>query len=145
MEYLVQILTGFLGSLGFAFIFNIKKVNVFPSAFGGIVSWGIFLISYYFTQNNVISYFISSVLTTIYAEIIAMIIKSPTTIILICSFIPLVPGGSLYYTMRYAFREDWEQFMLYGLDTLKLAVALAFGIIIVSTVIKTSKNILLKK
>ena len=54
------------------------------------------------------------------------------------SLIPLIPGGSLYYTMAYAFASDSENFILKGTYTLQLASALALGIIVATTVSRIS-------
>jgi uncharacterized membrane protein YjjB (DUF3815 family) len=47
--------------------------------------------------------------------------------------IPLIPGGSLYYTMNYALNEQWAAFVNKAVYTLELALALALGIIAVTT------------
>jgi len=45
----------------------------------------------------------------------------------------LIPGGSLYYTMNYALNEQWDLFVQKAFSTLELALALAVGIIAVTT------------
>ena len=70
---------------------------------------------------------------TVYAEVFARVIKTPTTTFLVPSLIPLIPGGALYYTMNYALNEQWASFGAKALYTLELAAALALGIIAVTT------------
>ena len=73
---------------------------------------------------------------SVYAEIMARLLKTPTTTFLITSLIPLIPGGSLYYTMTSVFEGDLLHFLDKGVYTLQLAVALALGIVLVSAVTK---------
>ncbi|MBQ1965266.1 MAG: threonine/serine exporter family protein, partial [Clostridia bacterium] len=40
---------------------------------------------------------------SVYAGIMARVLKTPATTFITTSLIPLIPGGSLYYTMAYAF------------------------------------------
>ena len=68
-----------------------------------------------------------------YAEVMARVIKTPTTTFITTSLVPLIPGGSLYYTMAYGFQGQATRFVTKGVATLALAAALALGIIIAST------------
>jgi len=136
MEYLIQIITAFLGSIGFAVLFNIKKNNIILSGIGGFLAWGIYLIFKYFLGNDAVCYFFAAIFANIYAEIIARVRKTPAVTILIVSMVPLIPGGALYYTMRYAFRGEWDMFFNHGLYTIQLSISLALGVIVVSTVLK---------
>ena len=84
-----------------------------------------------FIQSEVLNYFLCSLLVSLYAEIMARIIKTPTTTFIITSLIPLIPGGSLYYTMTTAFSGEISTFIDKGIYTLSLAGALAAGSIVV--------------
>jgi len=65
--------------------------------------------------------------------VFARIEKTPTTTFLVPSVIPLIPGGSLYYTMNFALNKQWAAFSHRGFYTLQLALSLAVGIIAVTT------------
>ena len=41
---LIQIFTGFLGSLGFSILFNIRGRKLLVASLGGLISWTIFLL-----------------------------------------------------------------------------------------------------
>lgn len=143
MIYFIQTLTAFLGSLGFSVLFNIKRTKLLIAGFGGVISWGIFLlINNFITDNEVFGYFIASMAVTIYSEIFARIKKTPTTTFLVSGIIPMIPGGALYYTMNYALKNDWEMFSKTGTYTVQLAIAIAVGIIVISTLVKLINSIL---
>ena len=63
-----------------------------------------------------------------YSEIMAKALKTPATLFVVPAIIPLVPGGSLYYTMSYAVQRDMANARVYGTRTLESALAIAAGI-----------------
>ena len=76
--------------------------------------------------------FIVAVIISMYSEIMARLLKTPAAPVVTTSLIPLIPGGSLYYTMSSAFESDFSKFIEKAVTTLELACALALGIIIVT-------------
>lgn len=133
---IIQIVTGFLGSFGFSVLFNIRGSKLVIAAFGGFISWGLFLLLGGVFESEPIRYFFSAVAVTVYAEIFARIKKTPTTTFLVASIIPLIPGGVLYHTMNYALKSDWVNFTSEAFYTIKLSLALAVGIIVVSSILR---------
>ena len=136
MTQFIQILAGGVGSMGFAFLFNIRGKRLLVATCGGLLSWFLFVILSYFIQTEAISYFIVSLLISLFAEVMARVMKTPTTTFITTALVPLIPGGSLYYTMAYAFQQNGESFVKKGVSTLALAAALALGIIIATTLTK---------
>ena len=135
MIYIIQLITAFLGSLGFGITFNIRGKKLFCAALGSFFAWGTFLLLGIFTENEPIRYLIASLIVSVYAEIMARIQRTPTTTYLVTSMISLIPGGILYRTMSYAFSRDWKAFFESGIYTLSLAAALAIGIITVTSAV----------
>ncbi len=133
---IIQILAGFVGSIGFAILFNIRGKRLIVTAIGGLLSWLLFVVFSAFIANEAISYFIVALVISTYAEVMARALKTPTTTFIITSLIPLIPGGSLYYTMACAFQGNLETFMQKAIYTLQLASALALGIIVSTTLAK---------
>ena len=130
---LIQIFTGFLGSLGFSILFNIRGRKLLVASLGGLISWTIFLLLEPLFPGEATRYFFSAAAITIYSEVFARVLKTPTTTFLVSSIVPLIPGGSLYYTMNYALNEQWGLFVQKAFSTLELALALSVGIIAVTT------------
>lgn len=133
---IIQIITGFIGSLGFGILFNVRGKRLVMAAFGGFLSWTMFVILSRFIESEPINYFIVALIISLYAELMARRLKTPTTVFITTSLIPLIPGGSLYYTMVYAFKSDAVNFIEKGISTLLLASALALGIIVAATFTK---------
>lgn len=136
LENTIQLVCAFLGSLGFSLIFNIRKEKLLAAGFGGLLSWGVYLILGNLISGNVIRTFIASLALTLYAEIMARVKRSPATVFLVTAAIPLMPGGSLYMTMSYAMEKRWTDFTSQGIDTLLLAAAIAGGILCMTTCLR---------
>lgn len=131
---IIQIAAGFIGTLCFGILFNMRGKRLIAAAVGGLLSWGIFIILSYIIHSEPINYFIVAAVVSLYSEIMARVLKTPAAPVVTTSLIPLIPGGSLYYTMASAFESDFEMFLEKAVSTLKLACALALGIIIVTAI-----------
>ncbi len=127
---ILQVLSGFVGSVGFAVLFHIRGKRLWVASFGGFLSWFLFLLLNRWIGNEVLVYFIVAVILSAYAELMARVLKSPATTFTITSLIPMIPGSSLYSTMVSAFEAGQEEFLEKAIYTLKLASALALGIIV---------------
>lgn len=136
-KIITELAMSFIGSTGFAFIFNSKHRHLFFLGMGGFLSWSGYIISHLFIKSIPLCYFIAAVVATLYSEILARIFKTPTTTILIPALIPSVPGSMLYYTMLYLVKSEWKNFFNEGTATLKVAVSIALGVVVVSIVIKS--------
>ena len=71
---------------------------------------------------------------------IARIKKIPTTIIIMPSTIPLLPGSSIYYAMLYAITSDNNKFLSYAKSTLLTGLGISLGAVIGSVLIKIIDN-----
>ncbi|MEE1186967.1 MAG: threonine/serine exporter family protein [Acutalibacteraceae bacterium] len=131
---IIQILAGFVGSIGFAILFNIRGKSLIATAIGGLFSWLLFVILSKYIKNEPFVYFIIACVISTYAEIMARVLKTPSSAFITTSLIPLIPGGSLYYTMVHAFEGDLHAFLPKAIYTMKLASALALGIIVSTSV-----------
>ena len=127
---LIQIFTAAVGSLAFGVLFNLHGKKLAAVFLGGAVGWLFVLLFMYLGADEPTAYFVVALILSLYAETMARVLKAPTTVFIIPSLIPLVPGSSLYYTMAYALDGEREQFFGKAMNTLALAAALAVGIII---------------
>lgn len=132
MTEFIQIVTAFLGSIGFAVLFNIRGKRLAFASLGGLLAWLLFVLMGNFLEDEALRYFIVAMIISAYAELMARVIKTPTTTFVATSIIPLVPGSALYYTMSHAFEGDAEKFLSKAIYTLKLSCALALGIVVIT-------------
>lgn len=129
MEYTMQLVTAFLGSLGFAMLFRVRREKLLLASLGGLLAWGVYLLMGLASDQDVVRYFVASVVLTIYAETLARVVKCPATLFLVTAAVPLIPGGSLYRTMQYFMMGEFSACSVQGLNTVLLAVAIAVGML----------------
>jgi len=126
---IIQVLASFVGSFGFAVLYNLRGRKLCMAGISGMVSWIAYLVASVFAANLA-----AAAVATVYAETMARILKTPVTVFLITGIIPLVPGGNLYYTMNYVLAKQWHLSSLYGQKTILIAIAVAAGIMIASSI-----------
>lgn len=137
IQIIVQLVAAFLGSLGYAFLFNVRGNRLLPAATGGLLVWGTYLVVGNWSHSDPFRFFIASIVLTFYAELFARIKKTPATIFLVTGAIPLIPGGILYQTMNHAVHGEWASFLISGKDTLVLALAIALGMLVAISVLQS--------
>ena len=142
---IIQILTGALGSVGFSLIYRLKTIHIPLAALGGAITWGVYLLGLNFTENIFVASLIAAVICTLYAEISAKVQKTPATVLLIPSMIPLIPGGALYYTMSNIVSRELETAWYFGRLTIQYALAIALGLALVWTVWTTVTRVIQKE
>ena len=133
---LIQIITGTLGTCGFSILFNVRSKRLVFATLAGLISWSLCIMFNHLMHNEVLSYFLSATLITVYCEVMARVVKTPTSSFILPSLVPLIPGASLYYTMRMAFLGSFDEFVGKAVYTIKLAAALALGVIVASAIAK---------
>ena len=126
-EALIQITTAFVGSLGFALLFGLRRRYVLPAAVGGMLSWGVYLLLSRFLPSDFLACLIASACAVLYAELLARLLRTPATVFVIPAVIPLVPGSSLYYAMSCVVQKDFAAAREFGMTTLEFSLAIAAG------------------
>ncbi|MDO5785647.1 MAG: threonine/serine exporter family protein [Eubacteriales bacterium] len=133
-DYVIQILMACIGSCGFGMIFHMKRRRLPLAALGGGLIWALFLLCSQLGCSLFAANLIAAFFAAAYAECMAHLWKAPATIFVVTAFIPLVPGGSLYYTMSAIVAENRIEMLQYGSQTGLVAGALAFGILMFTAV-----------
>ena len=141
MVYIMQLVTAFIGSWGFAMLFHVRREKLLLASLGGLLAWGSYLLMGFVSNQDVVRYFFASVALTVYAETMARVVKCPATLFLITAAIPLVPGGSLYRTMQFFMRNDLDAFSRQALTTMLLAVAIAVGMLFPTSVFQLLQRV----
>ena len=141
---IIQTTAAFLGSIGFAIFFKMKGKQIVLAGIGGAVTWIVYLLIQHFIEVYFVPYLVASIFVGIYAEIMARVNKAPATIFLTAAAVPLIPGGSLYYTMLGLVEQDEELFATSGVAALTIALAISLGFVVVALANKYI-NIFLRK
>lgn len=129
---ITQIIAAAVGSLGFAIFLKMKGRQILLAGIGGAVTWAVCLLCQQYIEGNFIPYFIASIFVAVYAEIMARVNRAPATIFLTAAAVPLIPGGSLYYTMAGLVNGDEAMLSESGTAALTIALAISLGFVLVS-------------
>ncbi len=134
-KIIYQSLMSFFACICFAVVFQVKGRYIFFAGLGGLISWLIYLLAATpFPDSEIPRYFISTVVITIYSEVCARVLRSPVTVFLAISLLPLVPGNGIYQTMVYCIEGDTVRALRQCIFTVGIAGALAIGIVVVSSI-----------
>lgn len=135
LDIMIQIIMCTAGTLAFAVTMKAPKYTLIFITIGALLSSGIERVLSLYT-NDFFSCLSAMIILSLYCEIIARIIKEPTTVTLMPSTIPLLPGSSIYYTMFYAIQGDNELMLSYGSSTLLAGLGIALGAVISTFILK---------
>ena len=135
MTYFLQIVTAMAASCGFAVIFQIKPRHLKYIAFGGLLSWGSYLLFLQLLQHHMKAMFVAAILVTLYSELGARIDKVPSTLIYVPTIIPLIPGSYLYYCTSGLISGNEQEFQKYAQLLIEDALAIVLGTLLVYTLV----------
>lgn len=138
MEYLAC-LWAFFACVAFGLIYNMRGKTLAVASLGGAIGWFVYLLLG-FLKNDIFQFFAATVVTAIYSEIMARVLKKPATEFQIVALLPMVPGGGIFYTMEYCVIGNNAMFLQTGLHTLGIAGALAMGILLVSSLFRIGSH-----
>lgn len=130
---LMQFTWAFLAIIGFSLRSNLRGWRVLFTGLGGGICWATYLIILYYTKSMLLSVFLSIILVCIYSEIVARLMDTPVSVFVICVIIPLVPGRSLYYTMRAYLGGNSLEASRHIFNTLMISGTIAIAIAVVAS------------
>lgn len=131
-EWYIVLITAFIATLGFGIIFNNKYKHLWIVGLGGVLSCCVYYFSQLYLSNEFLSVMLGTVTATLLAEILARVLKAPTTVFLIPTIIPFVPGALLFYTMYNLINGNMEAFKTNLSGMLLASLGIAVGIILAS-------------
>ena len=144
-EFIWGVFTAFLGSLGFSFLYKVDLKNIPWGVIGGGLDWAAYLLVFAACDSIFASALAGAMAATAFAEIMAYVRKTPATVYLLPGLIPLVPGGSLYYTMSALLRKDYDVALEKGLATVEVMLGVSLGVVAMSLLVYAVRDAANKK
>ena len=130
---LVILLTSAVGTMGFALLFSTNLRHIPFAVLGGLVSCLVYLICFEKLGSNLlIANMFGALAGAWYAYLCARFRRAPHNIFTLACMIPLVPGGTLYYTMSNLVSQNMQLAGEYAGRTLQVALGIAAGMILAS-------------
>ena len=128
MQTAVQLAMAFAGAFGFAMLFNLSGSKLWVSALGGAFCWGVYLLAGARGISDFVACLFAALAAGLGAQIMARVMKAPTTVFYVPMVVPLVPGRTLYYTMFSVLQKDPEAVRSYAYQTTYFCLAIAMGL-----------------
>lgn len=138
---LSEILMAALASAGFSVFYRVPRSEYLYTSLAGALCWGVYILSQHWGADEVVAVFFSAVAVSILARYLAEWRRNPVTVFLVAAIFPLVPGSYIYYTVYYLLNGDTALSMVNLRQTFTTAIALAFGIMIVTSFPSIRKSI----
>jgi uncharacterized membrane protein YjjP (DUF1212 family) len=132
----IQCLFSVVACAGFVIIFNIHGYGNLLCALGGGITWAAFCMVQALGGEELLCYFVATVVAAVFAEVMARVRKYPAISYLISSLLPLIPGSGIYYAAQQAVQGNSDGFVSIGGYTLAIAGCMAVGILLVVTLTK---------
>ena len=139
--YIIQTITGLIGSVAFAVLFGVCTRRLGWIAFGGGAGWVVYLVCRAGGYDMFVGLFMASLFVAALSEVLARVLKTPVVLLLVPMLIPEIPGGDLYYTMYYLVQGRFQEFGDSSKQVLIEAGAIAMGIIFASYIAKFVRSI----
>lgn len=124
-----QIIASMLGTLAFVILFNAPKKEYIFCALNGAFGWMAYLFFTHWGASVTIASLGATLILTIAARVLSAARRCPVTVFLLTGIFTLVPGAGIYYTAYYLLMNDLAQFTAKGVETFKVAGAIALGIV----------------
>lgn len=132
-----QLLSAAAGAGGFSLLFGIRRLDRFLiSTIVGAAVWGIYLMITATGLSDLVGCCCAAFAGTVIAEVLARLCKAPATVFIAPSVIPLIPGGSLFYSMQFFVQGDRIAGGERLLHTAAIAGVIAIGIYAASAIFR---------
>lgn len=128
-KYLMQMVMGSIGAVGFAVLFNVRLNKLWHIAAASALSWMGYAVCMLCNTGVFWAFFCGTMVAALISEVLARIVRVPVLMLLVPILIPLIPGGDLYHMMSNLVRGQEEAMVKYATLLLQEAGAIALGII----------------
>ena len=142
LNFVVTLIFAYIACLGFGFIFHIRGRLLFITPIGGVIIWAAELILSQAVSSVVVRALLATMLTAIFCETVARIMKTPVIVFMVIAILPLVPGSGIYRTMEACIKSDYALFVTKGIETIGVAGAIAVGMLLISTFFRIGTTVI---
>ena len=137
-DVLVSAIGAFGGTVGFCYLLHAPKRTIMPASVTGMIGFIIYVLLYrYLGQGIMLSYFAATVAVTVACEILARVMRLPSTIFLLTSLVPLVPGYNFYSAMLALVENSGARAASQAFVAVQIVAAIAVGAAVTSVCFRT--------
>lgn len=133
MTLILEFIAAVFATGAFSVLYHVPKEHWLYAGLTGGIGWIVYRL-FLDDLDTALAIFVAVLAVTFLARIFAVMRKAPVTIFLVSGILPLVPGVGIYYTSYYFIMEDALLAGRYGVETVKIAIAIALGIIFILSI-----------
>lgn len=130
----MHVMCPFIGTIGYAVLFNIPKKFYLCCGFTGAAGWLIYHAVVSMNASAVTASFFGTLAVVLTSRVLSVRKKCPIIIFLVSGILPLVPGAGIYYTVYYMVTNQLAEAVLRGMESVKTAFAIVLGIVLVLSI-----------
>lgn len=130
-QLLVQCGVSFIAVLAFAILFHAPRREWASCGLTGMVGWVVYWLAVQGGVSVVAASLYGTLALALLSRVLAVVRRCPVTVFLTGGIFPLVPGAGIYYTVYAFITGDNAGALFKGVETLKIAGAIALGIVLV--------------
>ena len=128
VEFIAQCVVSFVATVAFSLLFHAPKNQYVWCGITGMAGWAVYwLLMQVHSPSPVTASFAGAVVLALLTRIFSVARRTPYAVYITAGIFPLVPGAGIYYFIIAMNQEALAK----GIETLKIAVAIALGIVLV--------------
>lgn len=127
---LIEVLVAAVGTIAFSVLFQVNPKHHFFCGLVGGIGWLIYRLVTLATGSPILATFVATLVLGACSRWFSTLRRTPTIVFLVCGIFTLVPGAAIYYCAYHLFLNEGAETAYYAGMTLKLAVAIALGILV---------------
>lgn len=131
---LIQLIACFIGVVAVSITVEVPKKYIFVAGTVGSIAWGTYLACKYINLPDILSYFISALVVAIISMLLSKFLNVVSTIFLMPSIFPIVPGIAMYKMIYYLINNNHSEAMYYLLEAIFIAAGIALAIFITESI-----------
>ena len=128
--YLIQALAAFIGTVAFACLYGVDRIQYLSMGIIGALGWMAYLLLVRQAGATApVAALFSAMLVCLMARSVAVPARCPAQLFLICGLFTLVPGAGIFWSTYYLTAGDISMAGSFGFTAVKVAVAIVLGIV----------------
>ena len=131
---IIQLFVAALACISFSVLFHAPAKEYLFCGITGAIGWLAYLGMLHWIGSVTTACFIAAGVVTLVSRIFAVMRRVPVIVFLFAGIFPLVPGAGIYYTSYYLFQKDIAAAAQKGIETVGIAIAISFGIMMISLI-----------
>lgn len=130
-QFMIQCVVSFAAVVAVAILFHGPKREWAACGLTGMVGWAVYWLAVQGGISVVTASLLGALALALLSRVLAVVRRCPVTVFLTGGIFPLVPGAGIYYTVYAFIMGDNARALAKGVETLKIAGAIALGIVLV--------------